>query len=174
MSPALTRLQALDDRRRALLASLEPLSPEALQASPSPGTWSILEIVEHLVVAEQVILQGLPAPSDLVARPRSLRQRCTYPLVWLVLRLRIPVKAPSRRMLPTGGSTLAQLRTRWDATYAWLRAYAEGLPPGGASWAVFTHPVAGPLSLTQALRLDRLHLEVHERQIQKRLAGSSA
>ncbi|MFN7957388.1 MAG: DinB family protein [Holophagaceae bacterium] len=164
----LALLQAQEDRRQALLDSLDALSPEALQARPAPGTWSILEIVEHLVVAEQVILQGLPDPTTLVDRPRTLRQRCLYPVVALVLRLRIPVKAPSRRMLPTGKLSLADLRERWEATSRWLRAYAEGLPPDGAGQAVFMHPVSGPLTLAQALRLGRLHLEVHARQIQSR------
>ena len=102
MSQASALLQRLDDRRRALLDSLESLSPEALRARPAEGAWSSLEILEHLVVAEQVILQGLPDPATLIDRPRSLRQRCTYPLVWLVLRLGIPVKAPSRRASPGG------------------------------------------------------------------------
>ena len=128
MSQASALLQRLDDRRRALLESLESLSPEALRARL---------------------------------------------LVWLVLRLGIPVKAPSRRMLPTGGATLAELRERWDATHAWLRAYAEGLPPGGGGKAVFAHPVCGPITLSQALRLDRLHLEVHTRQIRKRSRSSA-
>lgn len=174
MSPASALLQAMDDRRRALLDSLAALSPEALQARPAPGAWSILEIVEHLVAAEQVILQGLPDPATLVDRPRSLRQRCLYPLVVLILRLRIPVKAPSRRMLPTGGASLAELRDRWEATARWLRAYAEGLPPGGNQRAVFAHPVCGPLTLAQALRLGRLHLETHARQIRERRPGRSA
>ena len=141
MSQASALLQRLDDRRRALLDSLESLSPEALRARPAEGAWSSLEILEHLV--------------------------------WLVLRLGIPVKAPSRRMLPTGGATLAELRERWDATHAWLRAYAEGLPPGGGGKAVFAHPVCGPITLSQALRLDRLHLEVHTRQIRKRSRSSA-
>lgn len=174
MSQASALLHTLDGRRRALLDSLESLGPEALQARPAEGAWSILEIVEHLVVAEQVILQGLPDPASLVDRPRSLRQRCTYPLVWLVLRLRIPVKAPSRRMLPAGGATLAELRERWDATHEWLRAYAEGLPPDGSGKAVFAHPVCGPLTLVQALRLDRLHLETHAGQIRECQLRSSA
>jgi len=174
MSPASALLQAMDDRRRALLDALAGLSPEALQARPAEGAWSILEIVEHLVAAEQVILQGLPDPATLVDRPRSLRQRCLFPLVVLILRLRIPVKAPSRRMLPTGGASLAELRDRWEATARWLRAYAEGLPPGGARRAVFAHPVCGPLTLAQALRLGRLHLETHARQIRERQLRRSA
>ena len=156
MSQASALLQRLDDRRRALLDSLESLSPEALRARPAEGAWSSLEILEHLVVAEQVILQGLPDPATLIDRPRSLRQRCLFPLV-----------------VPTGGATLAELRERWDATHAWLRAYAEGLPPGGGGKAIFAHPVCGPITLSQALRLDRLHLEVHTRQIWKRSRSSA-
>jgi len=169
MSPAsaLALIQALDDRRRGLLASLEPLGPEVLQARPAAGAWSMVEVIEHLVVAEQVILHGLPDPASLVERPRSLRQRCTYSLVVLILRFGIPVKVPSRRMLPTGSVPLAELRDRWDATFRWLCAYAEGLPPDGGDPAVFTHPVSGPITLRQALRLDGLHLEGHARQLRR-------
>ena len=160
-------IQALDARRTALLSEVGTLRPEELRASPTPGIWSVLEVVEHLVAAEQVILQGLPDPATLTPRPRELRHRLTYPLVWAVLRFGIPVKAPSRRMLPTGGASLDELRTRWEATYRWLRTYAAGLAPGSDP-AVFRHPVCGPLTLRQALRLDRLHLEVHARQIRAR------
>ncbi len=160
-------IQALDGRRTALLEEVAALPPEALRARPGPGIWSVLEIVEHLVAAEQVILQGLPEPATLAPRPRELRHRLTYPLVWVVLRFGIPVKAPSRRMLPAGTTPLEELRGRWDTTYRWLRAYVGGLAPG-TDPAVFRHPVCGPLTLRQALCLDCLHLDVHARQIRAR------
>jgi hypothetical protein len=64
------RLQAFDDRRNALLDEMEALEPGKLLARPIPGKWSILEIVEHLVLAERVVLQGLPSrPSSRSANP---------------------------------------------------------------------------------------------------------
>ena len=166
-TPAHSLIQALDDRRQALFQGLEGLAPEVLRASLRPGTWSVLEILEHVVLAERVILQGLPDQTDLVDRPRSLRHRIKYPLVWLVLRLAIPVKVPSKRMLPAGQRTLADLREEWDQHLRWLSALAAGPTAGAQGKACFVHPVAGPITLVQALRMDLLHLQIHTRQISR-------
>ena len=166
MPDPLSRLiDALDAQRLALLDGLAELSEEELRARPRPGAWSILEIVEHLVAAESVILQGLPPRADLVARPRSLAHRLKFHLVLLILACRVPVKAPSRRMLPTGTTSLAEVRRTWDAHLTWLRAFQEDAGAGSGEKAFFTHPVAGPISLVQALRMDLLHLGTHRRQI---------
>jgi len=158
-------IQALDDQRLSLLGDLDALSEEALKTRPRPEAWSILEILEHLVVAEAVILRGLPPRAGLVAQPRNLGHRLKYLLVSLVLRFRIPVKVPSRRMLPMGQASLADLRTAWDAHLAWLRALVAEDETAALGSAFFTHPVAGPITLRQALRMDLLHLDIHRRQI---------
>ncbi len=166
------RIQELDRRRRDLLGEAAALPEAALRAKPAAGGWSILEILEHLVLAERAILLDLPDPAALAARPRGLKARCLCALVLGILAWRIPVKVPSRRMLPGGGRSLAELHAEWDAHLGWIKAYAAGLDPAQAPPAVFLHPVAGPLTLDQALRLDLLHLESHRRQIRRLRAGT--
>lgn len=162
------RLQAFDDRRNALLDEMEALEPGTLLARPIPGKWSILEIVEHLVLAERVVFQGLPEPSQLKVREPRLKQRFLYLLVLFVLRADIPVGVISTAMLPQGGLDLAALRRRWDENQAWLRACAESLGPHGIHKAILKHPVAGPISVRQAVVMSRIHLERHIRQIRTR------
>jgi DinB superfamily len=129
------RLQAFDDRRNALLDEMEALEPGKLLARPIPGKWSILEIVEHLVLAERVVLQGLPEPSQLKVRKPRLKQRFRYLIVMFVLRTGIPVGIASPAMLPEGGRDLAELRRLWDEDKAWQlarishRRYGKGLFP---------------------------------------------
>jgi uncharacterized damage-inducible protein DinB len=165
MSPSPQALiRSLDDQRRALLESLDSLSGEELRTRPHPGAWSILEILEHLVVSEAAILQGLPPRAELVDRPRNLSNRIKLLVVMAVLRWRIPVKVPSRRMLPTGQRSLDELRTQWDEHLTWLGAFVAEAGDA-ASGACFSHPVAGPVTLIQALRMDLLHLRTHQRQI---------
>lgn len=168
---AQARIRDLDRLRQDLLDRAGLLPEAALRAKPPSGGWSILEIVEHLVLAERAILLDLPDPAALIDRPRGFKARCLYPLVLGILAWRVPVKVPSRRMQPGGGCSLAELRTRWDQTLAWLSAYAAGLDPARPQPAVFLHPVAGPLTLDRALRMALLHLETHRRQIQRLLAG---
>lgn len=167
--PAL--IDALDAQRGALLDLLDGLEAEVLSARPGPEKWSILDIAEHLVVAERVVLRGLPPWADLADHPRSLKHRAIFVLVLGILRFGIPVKVPSRRMIPTGQATLPGLRREWDEHLRWLRSYAREFDADGRRRAVFLHPVAGPITLVQALRMNRLHLRTHLRQIRRRLAG---
>lgn len=173
------RLQAFDDRRNALLDELdeiEALEPGKLVARPRAGKWSILEIVEHLVLAERVVFQGLPEPSQLAVRKPRLKHRVRHLLVLFVLRADIPVGVISTAMLPQGGRDLAELRRLWDENRTWLLALIDSLGPAGLHRAVLRHPVAGPISVRQAVVMSRIHLERHIRQIrtlQKLLADGS-
>jgi len=166
-------LRALDERRRALLDEVEALSAERLTAKPVPGKWSILEIVEHLVLAERDVLRNLPEPSQLVERPRRLKARVGYPLVMFVLKHGIPAKVPSPRMVPTGSASLAALRRQWDENHQWLRTYVDGLQRDDLRKAVFEHPIAGPLTVEQAIRMDLVHLKTHTREIRRLVALTS-
>jgi hypothetical protein len=163
-------LEAIDTSRCALLDELGILDGGTLAARPLPGKWSILEIVEHLVLAEREVLQKLPRPSELVELRRGLSSHFTYPMVMLVLRWGIPVKAPSPGMIPIGTSSLPELRRQWDESQRWLRAYVTGLDRHGIGRAVFQHPVAGPLTVQQAVHMGQLHILAHTRQIRRLLS----
>jgi len=155
-----------DDRRR-LLDEVERLEPERLTAKPLPGKWSILEIVEHLVVGDREVLQGLPKPWALVDRRRHLRDRVGYRMVMFVLACHIPAKVPSPRYLPQGQSSLPDLRRDWDEMQQWLRSYIERLDRGDPAKAVFGHPIAGPMTMQEVFDMGKLHLATHTRQIRR-------
>lgn len=161
------RLQAFNEKRSALLDELGALDPAMLVAKPLAGKWSMLEIVEHLVVAEKAVFQGMPDPSQLRERPRRLKDRVSYAIVVCVLRYGIPVQVPSPAMIPKGNRSLGELRRLWDDNQEWLRAYIDGLDQKDISSAVFRHPIAGPLSVEQALHMDQVHLDTHLRQIRR-------
>jgi len=159
------RLRAFDAARRALLDELGALEPAVLSAKPLPGKWSILEIVEHLVLAERAVFKGMPDPLRLDARERGLGDHARYLLVTFILKAGVPVRAPSRRMLPQGGRSLAELRHMWDENKAWLLSVLDALGPEGLGKAVFEHPVAGPLTVEQSVRMVQVHFDGHVKQI---------
>lgn len=161
------RLQSLNDKRNALLDELSALDPAKLVATPRPGKWSMLEIIEHLVLAERFVFKDLRDPSQLEPRRRRLKHRLRYALVSVVLTAGIPVEVPSPAMVPRGGRTLHELRTMWDENLDGLRALINRLDDAGARRAVFYHPVTGPLNVEHALRLDQIHLAAHARQIRR-------
>jgi hypothetical protein len=159
------RLQAFDARRNALLDEMEAVEPAKLLAKPLPGKWSMLEIIEHLVLAERSVFQGLAEPSQLTARERRLTDRIRYRIVMFVLRNGIRVQVGTPAMLPQGGRDLAALRRLWDENQTWLRGCIDGLDAAGLSRAILQHPQAGPINMKQAVAMSQAHLDTHTRQI---------
>ncbi len=160
-------LKIYDRNRLALLADLERLNDDQVRTKPDPKNWSLLQIAQHMVLAERDVLQYLPEPDDLIARKRSLRARILYVLVLLILRWNIRVPVPSEGMAPDGNTSLSQLRQQWDENLRWLRGYLDTLRPEDLKRAVFSHPVAGPMTGPQAAQMAQLHFNAHLRQINR-------
>jgi hypothetical protein len=159
------KLQAFNAKRNALLDEMAAVEPAKLVARPLPGKWSMLEIIEHLVLAERSVFQGLIEPSRLTAREPRLKNRIRYLIVMFVLRNGIRVQVGSPAMLPQGGRDLAELRRLWDENQTWLRACIDGLDAQGAARAILKHPQAGPINMKQVVDMSQAHLDTHTRQI---------
>jgi len=163
-SRVLRDLDAFERERRALLAAVAGVGEMRLRVRPREGVWSLAEVIEHLVVAEREVLQGLPSPGELVMRRRGLRDRLRHRIVLFVLRRGFTVPVPSPTMTPEGGREPAELAAMWDENQAWLRAYLEATD-GADGGAVFSHPVSGPIGVADTVNLIRTHLRSHLRDV---------
>jgi len=161
------QLEIYDQQRNALLDSLERLNDEQLRIKPGPDNWSLLEIVQHLVLSEREVLQDLPELKELTARKRGFRAPLSYAVVLAVLRWNIPAPVPSDGMVPDGNTSLSEMHLQWDENLRWFRGYLDSLKPEDLERAVFSHPVAGPLTGPQAGKLAQYHFDAHLRQIRK-------
>ncbi|MEM1056776.1 MAG: DinB family protein [Bacteroidota bacterium] len=158
-------LDAYDARRTALLDEIASV-PDVLHAVRSdPGRWSILEITEHLALAEREVLRGLPDPARLVPQSRSLASGLRRRMLKGILTSRIRVGTPSAGMSPTGGRSLHEIRALWNENMVWLAAHIEEASDERLAEAVFAHPVSGPLTTAEVLWLADLHLQRHWDQI---------
>lgn len=157
----------LDRRSRALLDDLSCLAPLALSFKPAPRSWSILEVVQHLVLSEQDVIGAARFADSPAFRRRDLRAFLGYPMVFLVLYYGVPWPVPSAGMIPDGRTTLAELRAQWSDLHAWLQSYVESLTPATIKRAVFYHPLTGPITVEQTLVLSHIHLTCHLRQIER-------
>jgi hypothetical protein len=162
------QIEALNRRRRALLDELETLPREKLAYKSASNRWSLLQIVEHLVLAEREVLGHPSNGHKRAAVKRGLRARLAYLLVLLVLRLGLPVPPASPAMVPGERASMAELRWRWDENYRWLSAFVDEVKPDRLVHAVFRHPIAGPLTLPQVVHIGQLHFDYHRRQIERR------
>jgi len=161
------QLEIYDRQRNALLNDLERLDEEEIRRKSGPDAWSLVEIVQHLVLSEREVLDNLPEPKILTAKKRGVRHLVSYALVLAVLRWNIPAPVPSDGMVPDGNTSLSELHHQWDENLTWLRDYVNTLRPVDVGRAVFRHPIAGPMTIGQTIRLATLHFDVHFRQIKK-------
>ena len=167
MPPLQREVDRIVRARTRLLAELESLPRPLLERKPAPDEWSVLEVVEHLVLAEADVLADMDRPERLRTRRVSIRSRLGYAMVLGVLVSPFAVRVPSPAMRPSGQRSLEELRSAWEASHHALREHVAAVEAGRISGAVFVHPVSGPLTTRQAVRMLRVHLRRHEKQIRR-------
>lgn len=162
-----TRFAALERRRQALLAELETLDDAALSFRPAPGAWSILEVVHHLVLVEEGVLQAAHDGPGRPRRRKNLRERVGCAAVWLVFKLGLRVKIPTKRVRPQPGLSLSRLEQEWAASRTSLEAYLDSTRASMPSETMFRHPIGGPMNVEQTLLFLTRHFDHHRRQISR-------
>jgi len=159
------RLASIEAKRARLMDLLSAMEPAAITAHPRPGKWSMLEIVEHLVLSEVGVFGDLAELEHRTPQRRSPKDRILYLVVLFVLRFDVPVRVPSRAMIPKGSLSLQELQRQWEANHHRLRAWATSSDQRKLQRPLFLHPVAGPMTTVQSLRMLEVHLDRHARQI---------
>ena len=160
------RFAAFEGRRKKILNQLETLPHERLHVKPGPDKWSIVEVIQHLVLVEEEMMKQAvknPVPPDSGRLPRS---REALEMVLEILERDVRVDVPSASMEPDGQITLEVLRTQWEESRAQLRRYFQRLQKENVETLIFSHPVAGSLNALDMLDLANVHADYHIRQIE--------
>ncbi len=161
-------LDVLARERAAVLALLDAMTPAQRAFRPAPDAWSPADVADHLAKAEsgqiEIVRRQVAAPRPL-GRPSAGRRWLVERLMRSGLRVRMPA-AVAPRIAPTG--------VAFDVSRSALAAAAEGwhalaatYPPAMAEAGVFTHPVAGPLTLRGTVCFAAAHLDHHRRQLER-------
>lgn len=159
-------LAALTAARADLLADVGRLDPVQVRFAPGPGRWSIAQVIEHLVLAEELTLRGLRSPRPAADRGLAVAATLRLALVKAVLRSRVlRVRTPARGLDPEGTATLDSLERRWAEAAAGLEGFLRDLPPARRAERLCRHAAAGWLTPGQMLDFLVLHLRHHHRQV---------
>jgi hypothetical protein len=161
------RFDRLERQRRALLDQLARQDPRVLGYQPAPAAWSIVQVVEHLVLAEEGLMNLVdtrpPKPVPLKARIRSA---IVLRLVYRVLNSRRRVKVPRPTLNPSGNDIgLEELARRWAAVRDRMEQALEAVTPASRSERPIGHPIAKWLTWDQGLEFLFRHVRHHEKQI---------
>ena len=155
----------LEDKLERLLQELESMPPQTVNFKAGPDKWSVLEAVEHLVIAEEGMLEQLTTTgkADLDRQDRSAKN---FNIVINVMERDIPVDVPDDRLEPHGEYKLEDLLDRWKAVRRKTRTYIEGIDSDHASALVYRHPFAGPLNIFETFRFIDVHFDNHIRHLE--------
>lgn len=158
-------MDRIEQVRSSLIEKVKHLDNEQLTLAPSEGKWSILQIIEHLVLAERDVL-GNPS---IIERRKPYQQNWKnvfgYYIVIGILRSIIKVPVPTRSMIPRGKKSLEELIADWDENHAALKTHLKLEAEGKRNGVYFKHPVSGPVTTKQALTMLEVHLNRHIKQI---------
>jgi hypothetical protein len=173
MLPDLSRrLAVLDEARDSFLEPIRSSSESQRSFRPTPGSWSMLDVAEHLVLAEEKSLLGMlkgPPPGTTVTPVARIRMA----LVLLVMKSALRVKVPVARVLPTGSVALPELERRWMEARRGLGAFLESITEEEAGTARFRHPIGGWVTVGKGVTFNAEHIGHHARQVRRiqRAAG---
>ena len=158
---------SLEDKLGKLLQQLDSLSAESVYYKAGADKWSIVEAIEHLVIAEENMLEQLTGGATTVNLDPQDRSAKNFQIVIKVMERDIPVDVPDESMEPHGKFKLEELLDRWDTVRQKTRAYIEAIGSDDAADLVYRHPFAGPLDMTETLRFLDVHFDNHMRHMDK-------
>jgi uncharacterized damage-inducible protein DinB len=147
---------------KTLLTALNHLQEAQAAIHPAPGRWSVLDVLEHLVLVEDHLFGQILAARDTVepvgseARERKIRARApdrSRPVA------APPMAIPAGRFATVGEAARAFVISR-ERTLRFVQGSKEDLRA-----KVATHPVIGPANCYEMLLMMAAHPFRHAAQI---------
>ena len=161
----LTELQRqydqLEDERLELVEKLRRMDSAVLNHKPGPERWSILEEIQHLVLAEQKTALKRGTAKDYGEKNAEM-----LAMVLQVLDQDVVVDVPDPDMVPDGDADFEDLVRKWGEARSRLQSFLESCGPDDFEASVSHHAVAGPLTVIECLRLISSHFNHHRRHIE--------
>ena len=170
MSNIKKKFESLTMKRDALLQKLSSLSAEELNFKAGSDNWSVVEVVEHLVIVEDDLLHQIFRNMMDSLLDNSLKSPEKYKTVIKVMERDIPVDVPDERAKPQGRLTLNELLSQWENIRQKLHELLNGMNPENKDSLVYRHPFAGPLDISETLHFFDAHFDNHMRHIDRILA----
>ncbi len=163
------RFDTLEHTRRHLLTQLANLSSNQLAFQPAKNRWSILHVMEHLILSEE---QTCHVVSRQLANPRLSHQGNWHlPLrLWVmkrVLRSQLRFKVPIESVVPSGDLNYQELTARWDEARQQLAHVLERFDAAHMDQPVLRHTFFGLLPIGAVLQFLQEHFNHHLHQIRR-------
>lgn len=169
--PAFCRrcFRSLEGRKHQLVETVEDFAQEWLSYTPSPDSWSILQVFDHLIRTERSVRESSER-NLLQKRARvSMREQLRAQRFLLMFRLPVRVRMPKAVsfIMPGQPVSLNSIVQAWDEERRLLHSFLLQQEPAALHFTAMRHPAIGALNLRDALRFLVVHQRHHEFQLQR-------
>ena len=156
--------------RFRLVRAAEGLSPDQGAFKPASDRWSVQEVIEHLVLAEQAGINRIWQAAEAIRRGQPVWSgdpvNRGQPIEQIVARTWKPKEVAPSWVTPRGEGPLAYWIACLKGCQPVLEALGEALRGLDLSRVIFPHVLSGPLDAHQRLEFLRFHMDRHLQQIE--------
>ncbi len=171
MKPALQRnFDKLDAKLAELLKQLQKYSDSDLNWKPAPDQWSVMQVLQHLMLAEgyahQYIQKKLSFEPQL--KKVGVFTACRRSAIRMVMKSPFQITAPD-----AVDEALPEHSSFWDVAKQWkqqridLQAYLNELPEDTLKREIYKHPFIGRLGVKGMTIFFETHFNRHHKQINR-------
>lgn len=167
-------LTQMDNAQQEFLAVIHKYSEEQQRFRTHESAWSMLDVLNHLKLAEEGVYEFVAVKRDPARMPERSSWHQPLRALAMMTALKSPFRfrAPSRVKSPATNRALEELETEWLQARAKLRDFVQNLSPALWDAPLFIHPFFGYLNISHTMRFIRDHTAHHIRQLH-RIAGAT-
>lgn len=159
----------LEKQKREIVGFYNSLDRKQLLYTPGPGQWNLLQVMRHLVTAEQQSLKYIKR--KLIHAEQSSRTGIDASIRNLLLKMALysplKFKAPKVAEVREEAPDLDEMKIEWEAVRDEFRTIIEENSGDTLAKAVYKHPRAGLLNVKQALEFMEAHISHHQKQMNR-------
>ncbi len=152
-----------------ILNYLENYDPEILQKKPGEEQWSVIQVLNHLIMSESASLSYVKKKILGIDTVKNvgLKEKLKMKIMQLSFNGRNKFKAPAYVSSPDNHDSLQDIKVKWARVRKDLRDFAENYPAENIRKAIYRHPISGRISLPHMFDFFRYHVFHHQRQIER-------
>ncbi|MDZ4749549.1 MAG: DinB family protein [Saprospiraceae bacterium] len=165
------QFEILEQKKKALMELITPLTLEKYHQQPSTGKWSVAQTANHIFLSEQLstayIQKKLSYPDTLL--PFQLKSWGGVFLIKLALWSSYKRKAPAAINMWQQQTIFSKedIEKHWRTLRADMINLIEKHQPAFGSHMVYRHPFAGRMTMHQMLIFFNDHMAHHLKQINR-------
>ena len=166
-----SKLSKLSDKTEKLMNQLDGENLEILQKKPDENSWSVIQILNHLMVSESSSLNYVKKKIlgiDTVGKV-GVSARARMLAMNLAFNGKRKFKAPVYVDNPSNSDDLQQIKERWRELRGDLNTFLEDFPDEYIEKVVYRHPISGRVSTSQMIDFFIMHMRHHVHQVNRTL-----